>query len=182
MPRVGLDSEAVVVAAAEMADRDGLQALSLARLAGELGIRSPSLYAHVGGLEDLRRRIAIRGARELTAVLQGAAAGVAGRDALAAVAAAYRRFALAHPGMYAALQPAPDPDEAFVALVNVIVAVLRGYGLEGDDAIHGVRIVRATLHGFVTLELEGGFGLPLDLDATFDRLVVALDRGLRATP
>ncbi len=66
--------------------------------------------------------------------------------------------------------------------MNVIVAVLRGYGLEGDDALHGVRIVRATLHGFVTLELEGGFGLPLSLDTTFDRLVAALDRGLRATP
>ncbi len=108
MPRAGLDSEAVVAAASEMADRDGLPALSLARLAGELGIRSPSLYAHVGGLEDLRRRIAIRGARELTADLQGAAAGVAGRDALAAVATAYRGFAVAHPGMYAALQPAGD--------------------------------------------------------------------------
>ncbi len=182
MPRAGLDSEAVVAAASEMADREGLPALSLARLAGELGVRSPSLYAHVGGLEDLRRRIAIRGARELTTVLQGAAAGVAGRDALGAVAAAYRGFALEHPGVYAALQPAREPDDAFVALVHVIVAALRGYGLEGDDALHGVRIVRATLHGFVTLELEGGFGLPLDLDATFDRLVSALDRGLRATP
>lgn len=181
MPRVGLDSASVVTAAAALADRDGLQELSLARLAGELGVRSPSLYAHVDGLEDLRRRVAVRGAQELAVVLQSAAAGVAGTDALAAVAVAYRGFAREHPGMYAALQPARDPDDSFEALVDVMVAVLRGYGLDGDDALHGVRIVRAALHGFVTLELDGGFGLPLDLDVTFDRLVASLDRGLGST-
>ncbi len=181
MPRVGLDSASVVTAAAALADRDGLQELSLARLAGELGVRSPSLYAHVDGLEDLRRRVAVRGAQELAVVLQSAAAGVAGTDALAAVAVAYRGFAREHPGMYAALQPVRDPDDSFEALVDVMVAVLRGYGLDGDDALHGVRIVRAALHGFVTLELDGGFGLPLDLDVTFDRLVASLDRGLGST-
>ena len=60
----------------------------------------------------------------------------------------------------------------------MVIAVLRGYGLQGDDAIHGVRIVRAALHGFVTLEAGGGFGLPLSLDDTFGRLVAVLDQGL----
>ena len=59
-----------------------------------------------------------------------------------------------------------------------MIAVLRGYGLEGDDVIHGVRIVRAALHGFVALEAGGGFGMPLSVDDTFARLVTALDRGL----
>ena len=40
------------------------------------------------------------------------------------------------------------------------LAVLRGYGLEGDDAIHAVRIIRAALHGFVTLETGGGLRDP----------------------
>jgi AcrR family transcriptional regulator len=183
MPRAGLDAQAVVVAAAELADADGLEQVTLAGLASRLGVRAPSLYAHIGGLADLRRRIAARGAFELTAELQAAAAGRAGGDALLAIANAYRAYALAHPGTYEALQRAPelnDPDSEAAArrLVDVVVAVLRGYGLEGDDAIHGVRIVRAALHGFVTLEAGGGFGLPLPVDATFERLVAALDRGL----
>ena len=125
-------------------------------------MRAPSLYAHVDGLDDLRRRLAARGARELAAELQAAAAGRAGGDALPAIADAYRAYALAHPGTYAALQRAPEPDDpaasaAAAALVDVVLAVLRGYGLEGDDAIHGVRIVRAALHGFVALEAGGGF-------------------------
>ena len=41
-----------------------------------------------------------------------------------------------------------------------------------------MRIVRAALHGFVALEAGGGFGMPLPVDDTFERLVAALDRGL----
>src|SRR5262249_53912537 len=58
MPRAGLDSESVVAAAAAMADEDGLEAVTLTRLAGRLGVRTPSLYAHVRGLDDLRGRLA----------------------------------------------------------------------------------------------------------------------------
>jgi AcrR family transcriptional regulator len=187
MPRVGLDAEAVVAAAAELADAEGLHALTLARLAERLGVRSPSLYAHVGGLADLRTRLAARGARELTAALQAAAAGRARSDALHAVADAYRAYAHAHPGTYAATQRAPGtgPDAAnggYAAaaadLVGVLVAVLRGYELHDDDAIHGVRMVRAALHGFVSLEREGGFAMPIDLKESYKRLVQTLDHGL----
>jgi AcrR family transcriptional regulator len=189
MPRVGLDSETVVTAAAELADADGLAELTLARLAERLGVRSPSLYAHVGGLGDLRTRLAVRGARDLAAILQAAAAGRAGSDALLAVADAYRAYAHAHPGTYAATQRAPgtEPDGAdgeYVAagadVVEVLVAVLRGYELRDDDAIHAVRMVRAALHGFVSLEREGGFAMPIDIDESYRRLVRTLDRGLRA--
>jgi AcrR family transcriptional regulator len=180
MPRAGLDPEAVVSAAAALADAEGLSALTLARLADGLGVRAPSLYAHVEGLDDLRRRLAARGTRELAVALQAAAAGRARGEALAAIASAYRAYARGHPGTYAALQRAPDveDDEAATQLVGVVLAVLRGYGLEGEDAIHGTRIVRAALHGFVTLEASEGFGIPLRLDETFARLVETLDRGL----
>jgi AcrR family transcriptional regulator len=186
MPRAGLDADAVVAAAAELADADGLPALTLARLAELLGVRPPSLYAHIGGLSDLRTRLAVRGARELITGLQSAAAGRARSDALNAVADAYRSYAHAHPGVYASIQrapaadPAPDPElsRAAAELVQVFVAVLRGYELHDDDAIHAVRMVRAALHGFVSLEREGGFAMPIDIDESYRRLVAALDRGL----
>jgi AcrR family transcriptional regulator len=185
MARAGLDTEAVVAAAAQLADADGLEAVTLARLAGTLGVRSPSLYAHVDGLDDLRRRLATRGARELAAQLQRAVAGRSRGDALSAMADSYRAYARAHPGTYAALQraPAQGDDEgirAAAGVVEVVLAVLRGYGLEGDEAIHATRIIRAALHGFVTLETGGGFGIPLALDDSYAHLVDVLDRGLRA--
>jgi AcrR family transcriptional regulator len=181
MPRAGLDTIAVVSAAAELADADGLDALTLARLADRLGVRSPSLYAHLGGLDDLRNRVAARGAFELAAALRTAAVGKSGRDALAAVAVAYHAYAREHPGSYQALQRAAyftDDPTAARELIEIVGAVLDGYGIRGDAAIHATRIIRAALHGFVTLEVEGGFGMPLDLDDTFARLVSTLDRGL----
>jgi len=185
MPRAGLDREAVVAAAAQLADEEGLDAVTLARLAGRLGVRAPSLYAHVGGLRDLRNRLATRGARELAAELQAAAAGRAGADALKAVADVYRAYALAHPGTYAAIQPAVsdrDGEAAAAAadVVEIVLAVLRGYQLEGDDALHATRILRAALHGFASLEAQGAFGLPLALDQSFTRLVRVLHEGLVA--
>jgi AcrR family transcriptional regulator len=187
MPRAGLDAASVVAAAAQLADSEGWEKLTLARLADRLGVRAPSLYAHVNGLPDLRDRVRGLGAAQMTAAVSEAAAGRAGRDALQAVADAYRQFAHAHPGIYAAMQRAPDdPDsEAAVAggrLVEVISAVLRGYGLEGDEAIHGTRLIRSALHGFVTLETEGGFAMPISLEETYGRLITMLDRGLRPPP
>jgi hypothetical protein len=113
--------------------------------------------------------------------LSRAAAGLSGEDALTAVATAYRGFATEHPGRYTALERGPalgaDPDE-MQAPVNAVIAALRGYGLTGDDEIHAVRVIRAALHGFLSLELSGGFALGLDLEETFARLVATLHRGL----
>jgi AcrR family transcriptional regulator len=184
MPRAGLDSEAVVVAAAELADAQGLEAVTLARLAESLGVRSPSLYVHVDGLGDLRRRLGARGARELSEALAVAAAGKARLAALRAVAETYRAFAHEHPGTYAAMQRAPDDDDdgeladAGREVIGVIVAVLEGYEIAGEEAIHAVRVVRASLHGFVSLEREQGFGMPLAVSDSFERLIEVLDRGI----
>ena len=138
MPRAGLDAAAVVAAAAALADADGLAQLTLARLAAALGIRTPSLYAHVDGLSDLRVRLGARGARELAASIQIAAAGRARGEALRAVALAYREYAHAHPGTYAAMQVASGSEEFQAAGAEVIgpilavLARLRAGGGAGD--------------------------------------------------
>jgi AcrR family transcriptional regulator len=181
MPRVGLDTEAVVDGAAALADDQGLARLTLARLASALGIRTPSLYAHVDGLADLRARLGARGAGELASELQVAVAGRSGRDALRALAGAYRAYAKAHPGTYAAMQAASEREEnqaAGAAVVAMILAILDGYHYKDDAAIHAVRAVRSALHGFVSLEQEGGFGIPLSLDDSYASLVEMIDHGL----
>ena len=182
MPRAGLDPDTVVAAAAQLVDEQGLPALTLAALAARLGVRTPSLYGHVGGLDDLRARLALRGAQELADGLSHAVAGRSGPEALHALAAAYRAFAIDHPGIYVAVQRAPEPGtalaEAAEELLGAIFAMLRGYGLEGEDAVHAARIARSSLHGFITLETAGGFGIPVSLDETWERMVALLDHGL----
>ena len=183
MPRAGLDTGRVVDAAAEIADAEGLDAVTLARVAGRLAVRAPSLYNHVDGRAGLLRALALRGVRELTAALRDAAVGRSGDDALGATARAYRAYAGAHPGLYAASVAAPAPEDAehraaAQETVDVVYAVLRGWDLEGDDAVHAARAFRSAIHGFVALEAAGGFGMPVDLGASFDRLGATLAGGL----
>jgi AcrR family transcriptional regulator len=185
MPRRGLDGATVVEAAARIADDEGLEAVSVARVAGDLGVRAPSLYNHVAGLDGLRRGIAVRALGELGDALRSVTVGRAGTDALTALARAYRAYAHAHPGSYAATQWVPgagDEEHAHAAgaVVGVVLGVLRAWGVEGEEAIHATRAIRSALHGFVTIEQGGGFGLDVDVEDSFDWLVARLSDGLTA--
>lgn len=185
MPRAGLSTERVVDEAIAVLDDVGAGGLTLTAVAERLSVAVPSLYKHVGGLVDLQRRVTVRAVGELGAVLAGAADGRRGSDGLHALAHAYRGWALVAPGRYAATVRAPAPDDtdhlaASGAVLAVLVEVMAGYDIEGDEAIHAIRAVRAALHGFVALEAAGGFGLPEDVDTSFDALVDALDEALRS--
>ena len=87
----------------------------------------------------------------------------------------YRRYVVAHPGRYAAMPVDPLSDPALAAaggkLLDVFLALLRGYGLTGPAAIHATRCARAIVHGFTSIEASGGFGLPEDLDETYEHLI-----------
>jgi len=185
--RRGLDAERVVAEAVRIADADGLEAVTLARVAAALGVRTPSLYNHVGGHEALLRAVALQGLRELGDALRRAAVGRARGDALVAVADAYRAYARTHPGRFAAAvagRSIRDPalQDAGADVVAVMVAFVGGWGLADDDAIHAVRAIRSALHGFVEIEADGGFDIDLDLDVSFARLVQTLAAGLDAAP
>lgn len=181
----GITRERVVAVAADLADAVGLEALTLAQVAAQLGVRLPSLYNHVDGLAGLRRALAVLALRELGERMRDAAVGKSGDAAVLAIAQVYRGYVLAHPGRYAASVQAPDPADAELqelarALVGVALAVLEPYGLSGDEAIHAVRGLRSIIHGFVSLEQAGGFGLALDCDESFMRLLRAYIVGLRS--
>lgn len=185
MPRVGLDHDAVVAAAAEIADAEGLEAVTLARVAAQLGVKAPSLYNHVAGRDGLVRGIALLGLTELAETLRDAAVGRSGDDALLAAADAYRAYVKAHPGRYAAgAVTAPEPDDqerlqAGAAILDLLRAILRAWDLSDDDAIHALRALRASIHGFTTLETSSGFGLSQSVDESFHRLILTLAAGLR---
>ncbi|MDQ6784925.1 MAG: WHG domain-containing protein [Actinomycetota bacterium] len=180
MPRAGLSTDVVVAEAARVADEVGFDRLTLAAVAERLGVRLPSLYKHIAGLDELRRRLAVLAVSGLGDAITTAAVGRAGTDALLAVADAYRVWAQAHPGLYQASLRAPDPLDAdhmaaSDAALAVVRAVLAGYGLRDDDVIDATRALRSALHGFVSLEAAGGFGLPRDVDRSYTRLVTAVD-------
>lgn len=181
---VGIDRAQVVTAAAAISDDIGLDQLTLAQVATRLCVKLPSLYNHVDGLPDLRRALALLGIRQLYDQMRRAGVGKAEDAAIIAIAQAYRAYATAHPGVYAASVRAPAPGDAELQqasqeVLEVVLAVLEPYHLSGEAAIHAVRGLRSIIHGFVTLELAGGFGMPLDRDESFAWLLGTYIAGLR---
>ncbi|MEU6201798.1 TetR/AcrR family transcriptional regulator [Streptomyces sp. NPDC047061] len=176
----------MVAAGAALADEVGFDCLTMGLLAERVGVRTPSLYKHVGSQQDLNRRIAALALNEAADAVGGAVHGHAGRDALTAAARAFRAFVLAHPGRYAAtigMEPfGPDdpPATAEQRLLGAFTAVLRGYPLPESDVDHALRMLRSLWHGFATLQADDGFRWSADIDESFEWLITFADRGLRA--
>ena len=177
MPRRGLTTSRVVEAAALMADAEGLENLTLHKLAKELGVRPSSLFNHIAGLPDLLRQLQIRGLREMAAKVGRACVGRAGDDAVIAAANAARDYAHEHPGVYRTTQPAvqsennPELEEAASQFVGIFFDIMRYYGFEGIEGVHAVRGLFATIHGFIMLEQAGHFGMPIGIDESYDWLI-----------
>jgi hypothetical protein len=172
MARAGVTPARVTDVAADVADREGLGALTM---------------ASVAGLDGMRRLLTLRSTDELATAVTGAVLGRSGCDALVPMCHAYRGFAQRHPGRYAATVRAPASDDAehqaaAERVLTPVLAVIAGYGLPASEQIHAARALRSGLHGFVVLELGGGFGLPEVVDASFDRLVASMDRALSSWP
>ncbi|MEU7471113.1 TetR-like C-terminal domain-containing protein [Streptomyces sp. NPDC044984] len=179
MPRAGLTADRLVAAAADLADEAGYENVTLSALARRFGVKDASLYAHVRGLRDLRTRLALLAGGEMIDRIAAAVAGRTGKEALAAFANAYREYALAHPGRYAATQLPPHQfpvtgSPVLRRTAEITYGLLRAYGLREPDLTDAVRLLRSTFHGYCALESAGAFGDPRDVRASWDRVVDAL--------
>lgn len=171
--------------AVRLVDEDGLEQLSLARLAERLDVKVPSLYNHVAGLPGLKDALAKHCLRELLGHLTRAVMGKARADAIFALADAFRDYARATPGRYALTLQAPAPDDPEwqeLGRLNVEVAraVLAPYALGEEATIHAIRALRSIVQGFISLEMAGGFAIPLDLETSFHWLVRLYIDGLES--
>lgn len=183
MPRAGLSRDAVVEHALEVLDAEGAEGLTLTAVARRAGVAVPSLYKHVDGLPALRRLLMVRIYDDTTARVGAAVMGRSGEDALVAFLGAYRAAVRDHPYRMALLEREPDDtpeaERAATALVGVAFAVVRGFGLQGEDEIHAVRVLRAAVNGFASLETGTGYRLPTAIDDSFAFLTRLLVTGLR---
>lgn len=169
-----------------MADKQGFEGVTIHGLAAAFGVKAPSLYNHVTGLPEIRDALRLRGVTLLTERLTAASdgdRGAAGR--LMAMGRAVRAFAQEHPGLYTAALPTVSAPETEPALANAgerTLAILAGligeFGLVGEDALHATPAVRSAIHGFITLEAAGAFGMGIDVDQSFDWMLRMLATGL----
>ena len=178
-----LDRAQVLEAARQLCDVSGVDALSIKQLADTLGIQPPSVYAHFGGLTELRRELALWSYRAITAQMHEAAVGLAGTDALLALGHAYLDFIRNSPGLYSAIVAAPDPADTELytagrAWLAPFERVLESLGLSSDDAVHALRGIRSIVHGFGMLETQGSFLVSVDKDTSFRRMLQTFVEGI----
>ena len=182
--RSNLDTSTVVATAGAIADSEGLDAVTLTRVAKDLGISQPALYRHVDGYDDLLRRLSLEGRELLAESLQAAAVGVSGDDAVRSMGRAWREAVRERPGLMAATDRYPcagdtELEEAVEAIVDTLGLALVGYDLGPDDQVHAARALRSAFHGFAHLEAGDGHPSPHDLDDTFEHIVDILCRGIQ---
>ncbi|GGQ41731.1 transcriptional regulator [Streptomyces althioticus] len=186
-PRVGLTTERLTQAGATLADEVGFDQVTVSELARRFDVKVASLYSHVRNSHDLKTRIALLALEELADRAADALAGRAGKDALVALANVYRDYAREHPGRYAAAQFRLDPETAAASAgvrhARMTRALLRGYDLDEPDQTHAVRLLGSVFHGYVSIEMGGGFSHSApDTEETWSRVLDALDALLRTWP
>jgi len=183
--RLGITHGAVLDTAFSMVDADGLANLRITAVAEALGVKPPSLYSHVDGVNGMLDEMAISATAEFGDVLTGSVDGTTGDDAIRAFAAAYRSWATKFPGRYElTLRAARDVEArkfAGRAALDTMNDLLAAYGLSGPDAVRAGRSLRSALHGFVTLEAIDNLGRGSH-DTSFDFLINLIIEGIKAPP
>lgn len=161
MTRRQLSRWDVVQAAMSIADAEGFDAVTLTAVARYVGVAPPSLYSHVHDLASLHDEVTIAALGALARSIALSTAGRSGRAALHGLAEAHRGYARRHPGGWQALQrragTAAVESDAAREVVELMAAVLGGYGLRGEYLVHAIRLVGGTINGFLAIETAGGF-------------------------
>jgi AcrR family transcriptional regulator len=153
----------IAAAARALLDAEGPEGLTMRRVADALGIKAPSLYKHVPDKTALEQLVVAEGFIEVAEALEAAMLDAA--DPLAALAKAYRDYAIAHPHLYRLMNYQPLRRDLLPAGLEERAAMplLAAVGHDGDKA----RALWAFAHGMVSLEIDGRFPPDADLPAAW---------------
>jgi len=162
MMKAGLNKEQILAKSIELIEQRGAAGISMHELAEALGVKTPSLYNHITGIEELELAIARYSGDALRNALTGAVTGRQKDDAVTALAAAYRKFGKEHPGMYDTVMSLPKTGKSeFSEIIRIairpIVQTIREYNLSDEQTVHWQRVLRSIMHGFISQEKSGFF-------------------------
>lgn len=184
MARSGINQEKIVLAASEIADAKGLNNLNLHDIAAQLGVRAPSLYNHIDGIDGLKRAMMLYAIPKLSKEVTHAVIGLSGMEALKAFCMAYYSFATSNRGLYESMQwwnrtEDKEVDEAFQDFMLVLNKILEPYKLDGEQLQHVYCLLRGLMHGFSSIAAFAGFSPDMPLKENYEWSVDVTLQGLR---
>lgn len=148
--RLPLTRERIVKTALQMADRDGFDAVTLRRLAADLGVHVTSLYNHVPNRDAVTDGVV----ELLLAEAKLPLSDFTWQDWVRHFSAAMRTIARTHPGGFVAFQrrPIQGPDAA--ASFEAALAAFREAGFDVADAYNAVQSTAKAMLGLGIEEAE----------------------------
>jgi len=173
---LSLSAEAIFEAALRVVDEEGIDALTMRRLAGELGVATMSLYSHVTNKDQLLLGVVDLATREIRLPEPG----MAPWDALRTIIRSFRQAALRHPNLVPLIVRQPPTGPEGLHTLETALDALRRAGLEPAKAAYAYRLTASYAIGFVSLEC-GGFFEPVAVEgAQLD--VAAIPRIVETAP
>lgn len=183
MPRVGLTREILVEKAAQVANEQGISNVNIKTLAEYIGIKPPSLYKYIDGIEELFEEMMLHGWKLLEEQLYKDVIGKSGDDAVKAMCDAYYTFAVNNPGVFASMEnynrySSEKTREATQGICKITSKIFSAYKLTNEQMMHLVRTFRGFLQGYMMLVVNGSFGDKLPVKDSFDLSVDILVNGI----
>lgn len=184
MARADIDKTIIIKKAAEMANEIGLEKVTLKLLANQLNIKSPSLYNHIKGLDDLRKEVMIYGWKQLEERVIEAAVCVTGYDALEAMGRTFYKYATENPGIFNAMLwynkfQSDETQDATKRFFSVIYKIFSTLNISQKNCDHLIRTYRAFLEGYALLVNNKAFGHPLSIEDSFEISLQVLKAGTK---
>ncbi len=169
-PRVPLTRDRVLRTALELADRDGIESLTMRRLGRELGVEAMSLYNHIADKDDLLDGLAdvVVGEIEVPSV------GDDWRAAMRRRAISAREMLTRHPWASAVIDSRTKPSPARSHYPEAVVRNLRRSGFSVEGAVHAFFILDSYIYGFAVQEQNLPSGTPDELAGMAQTILATL--------
>lgn len=184
MSKNNINDELIIETSAAIANRIGLDKLSLKFIAEELNIKSPSLYNHISSLDEIKQRLMVYGWKQMEEKMVDSAIGVSGYDALRNMCNVFYNYATENKGVFTAMlwynkYESEKLENATARLFNIVFKVMKPLNISETNINHIVRTLRSFLEGFSLLVNNDAFGNPISIKESFDLSVEIIMNGIK---
>lgn len=185
MSKNSISDELIIETSAGIANKVGLNNLSLKIIAEELNIKSPSLYNHIASLEEIKQRLMVYGWKQMEEKMLDAAVGVSGYEALKNMCYAFYDYATDNKGVFTAMlwynkYESADKDKATKRLFDMVFKVMKPLDISDVNINHIIRTLRSFSEGFSLLIINNSFGYPVSIKESFDLSLEIIMNGIKS--
>lgn len=185
MSKNNISDELIIETSARIANKVGLDNLSLKIIAEELNIKSPSLYNHISSLNEIKSQLMVYGWKQIEEKMIDSAVGVSGYEALKNMCNVFYDYATNNKGIFTAMlwynkYESDEKQNATTRLFNMLFKIMKSLNITDENINHIIRTLRGFLEGFSLLVNNNAFGKPISIKESFDLSLEIIMNGIKS--